>query len=97
MVQPVPCTRSQLPDLPTHLATLYLPTSLPRPLQALFKSTVQLVLLPTVLGLLANEYFKKQVGVWVLQKGEEQCGAGEVGWWWGCAGGVYECRALRTW
>lgn len=31
-------------------------------LQALFKSTVQLVLLPTVLGLLANEYFKKQVG-----------------------------------
>ena len=31
-----------------------------RPAQALFKSTVQLVLLPTVLGLLANEYFKKQ-------------------------------------
>jgi hypothetical protein len=29
--------------------------------QALFKSTVQLVLLPTILGLLANEYFKKQV------------------------------------
>jgi predicted Na+-dependent transporter len=29
--------------------------------QALFKSTVQLVLLPTVLGLLGNEYFKKQV------------------------------------
>lgn len=31
-------------------------------LQAMFKSTVQLVLLPTLLGLLANELFKKQVG-----------------------------------
>ena len=36
-----------------------LPLSAP---QALFKSTVQLVLLPTLVGLLANEYFKKQVG-----------------------------------
>ena len=35
----------------------------PPPCQALFKSTVQLVLLPTVGGLALNEFFKKQVDV----------------------------------
>ena len=34
----------------------------PPGLQARFKSTVQLVQLPTVLGIAANEWFKKQAG-----------------------------------
>lgn len=47
------------PTLTSLLAGAYIPVDG----WALFKSTVQLVLLPTVLGLLANEYFKKQVDV----------------------------------
>lgn len=47
------------PTLTSWLAGAYIPVDG----WALFKSTVELVLLPTVLGLLANEYFKKQVDV----------------------------------
>ncbi|EFN55282.1 hypothetical protein CHLNCDRAFT_134211 [Chlorella variabilis] len=47
------------PTLTSLLAGAYIPVDA----LALFKSTVQLVLLPTVLGLLANEFFKKQVDV----------------------------------
>lgn len=50
------------PHLPLLLTSPLLPT-LPSPPQALFKSTVQLVLLPTVAGLALNELFKKQVDV----------------------------------
>lgn len=50
--------------------------------QALFKSTVQLVLLPTVVGLLANEWFKKQVG---QGRGGEFCmWAARLSAWWLC-------------
>ncbi len=44
------------------LAHAAAPHPTPWHLQALFKSTVQLVLLPTVLGIAANEWFKKQAG-----------------------------------
>lgn len=60
---PAPLLREPRLHPPLHPPTH--PSLLPSPpahMQALFKSTVQLVLLPTVLGLLANEYFKKQVG-----------------------------------
>ncbi|KAI3428717.1 hypothetical protein D9Q98_007541 [Chlorella vulgaris] len=47
------------PTLTSLLAGAYIPVDG----MALFMSTVQLVLLPTVLGLLLNEWFKKQVDV----------------------------------
>lgn len=47
------------PTLTSMLAGAYIPVDG----WALFKSTVQLVLLPTVLGIAANEWFKKQVDV----------------------------------
>jgi hypothetical protein len=55
---PPACLPAALPPARPPVPLARPPHCLP---QALFKSTVQLVLLPTVVGLLANEYFKKQV------------------------------------
>lgn len=51
-----------MPNLPAEAHAGQCPSSPHLRRQALFKSTVQLVLLPTVLGIAANEWFKKQAG-----------------------------------